>query len=251
MTIGPGAKLLIGFSALCLACLGMMFIFIRVAQFASDSTHVLTTTAVWLALIPCIFLTTLFFSFYLAFRTWRSAEENKTWWKQFWNVIEVVWLLGSGLSIFNLVAAQGGALIPIASSLYKQEADELLDAVQSEAARTRAQFCVEHPIDVPACALIERLAQLDQVNRSLSVSFELSTAVNRLRAEQPTHPAITAFTLLNRKIFDYIDAEGFVRREFRTRTQPSWISSFILFTPHIFAFVFPLRLGSALAAFRL
>ena len=231
--------------------------FIRTAEVATNNPPFVTTTALWLALIPAIFILVLFLAGSLAVLTWRATAEGKKSWKVFWNVVEVVWLLGTGLSIFGVITTQAASLIPLARNAYARDIRVHGEVVTSLAKHIRQEFCIPAPADPEICARVDDLidsAKLTDPNMSAlrgDFAWKFLTSVNQFRRQHPESPALTEFERLSGYLWDYSEDLGFFFREATTLVIPGWAKWLTILSPQIFAFVFPLRLGRALAAFAL
>jgi hypothetical protein len=149
--------------------LAAFYSYVRTEEVATNNPPFVTTTAFWLALIPAIFILVLSASGSLAVLTWRATSDGKTRWKAFWNVVEVVWLLGSGLSIFGVITTQAAPLIPPVRDRYAQEVHAQGEAVADLAKHIWQESCVSNPADPAICARVAALidpAKLTDPNTS-------------------------------------------------------------------------------------
>jgi hypothetical protein len=212
----------------------------------------ITGTAGYIALAPALFVVTFYTSLLLAVATWRSSTTGRKKWKAFWNVIEIVWLLGGGLSIINLLVTQATAIMPEIIAYYEQDASAARAKLQDDAKEVQSRFCTPTPEDGEICDRVGRLTRLvsdPAIPDDFGFRLILSTD-NFIRAHR-NDPSAQMLDELHTKMFDYMVEEGFVLREKDTRLKTVWSTSLIRSTPAIFAFVLALRLGRALAAFAL
>jgi hypothetical protein len=219
---------------------------------ASGDRPFITTTAVWLATIPTIFIPVFALSIFLAILTWRATPDRKGQWKAFWNVIEIVWLVGTGLSIFGIISTQAASLVPIIVSSYEQDAHHQGERLSDFARQTQQTFCSQNPVDEDICSYIFMLTDLRKNSAIINNdTLRFGSLVNQFKNKHPESPALPAISKLSSDYWDYVEATGFLIREPKTLIVPGWAKWVTIFAPQIFSFVFPLRLGRALAVFAL
>ena len=237
--------------------LAVFYIFIRTAEIATSNPPFVTTTALWLALIPAIFISVLSLAGSLAVLTWRATAEGKQQWKIFWNVVEIVWLLGTGFSIFGVITTQAASFLPLVKDFYAQDIRNSGKEISEFAKHIRKEYCSPTPADQEICSRIADLTDstklTDPNNSALRGDFawKFLTIVNQFRLQHPESPALPEFEKLSGSLWDYSEQLGFFFREATTHVTPAWARWLTILSPQIFAFVFPLRLGRALAAFAL
>jgi hypothetical protein len=228
------------------------FIFLRVAMLAAGNSHFVTTTAIWVATIPALFLAFMTISLYLAAATLRASQTLKPSWKIFWNLIEIVWLVGTGLSIFGTIAGSANIVVPLIVAAFQDDMRDEAQEVSVEAKNIYGKHCAKDVLDQQLCEDIDKITRLPQNLTTPGVAaFDFMLEVNRVSQKRLPAPEEPDVRKLAEDFWDYKEVVSAMNREPTTITSPAWAKMLMIFAPHILAVVFPLRLGRAIAAFGL
>src|SRR4051812_12244135 len=96
----------------------------KIAIASSNDSYWLATTGLWVATVPLIFILTMAIAAFLAMRTMRAPAKAKPRWKSFWNVVEIVWLMGTGAGVFAIMGTSAIALAPVLQAYNEQQLRE-------------------------------------------------------------------------------------------------------------------------------
>ena len=247
-----GKKVLVAI-VIFLAFFALLYVFLRIAIDAvpNAAQPTITLTSFYLASIPTLFLFLLFISFFLAMQTWRAVEKKP--WKKWWNVVEVIWIVGGGLGIFGIVSAQTPAFRSRALDIDLQSIGAQRAELSKMAVQVVASSCIPTPIDTKVCGFANHLTAIsarDLPIRWIDFLLTLNRYVRAHRDQalqiQPFYKLLDAYDELEQMDVAYdLDA--------RTETSlgPAWVKWFAILAPQVFAIIFPLRMGRAIAAFGL
>ena len=232
---------------------GASLLFDRVATSLATETQPIGLVSRWLALIPSIFAGVLVVSVVLGILTLRSPPERRRRWKAFWNVVEFVWIFGTGWSIFGLISTQLPRLQDELASVYRSAFTALDPELSAQARTLMGDHCKPRPVDEEVCAVLGKLAAGDPLGKIWDgvADWRFSFAVDRLARQHPASPAITALAAFRDDVVALSAGKSMREQDLTPRRFPGWIRWLNISAPLIFAFVFPLRIGRAVAAFGL
>lgn len=212
-----------------------------------SGSMVVTNAGVWRALFVMILFTMLVITIALVRSNFRNPGSKN--WKVFWNVAELLWVVGA---VFSLVAAL-------------QESDmrvrpEIVASMAADTSERRAALALEaeevlflacgRSTAGPACSMIDA-ARTPEGQRQANM-FDVSH-IAELARDRDAIPDDDVRARLFKLIDDwFIVGEGEALEKFEESPLelPNWMRAILLFAPHVLAFVFPLKLGRTLVAFR-
>jgi hypothetical protein len=232
---------------------GASLLFERISVSLANDKQSIGVVSHWLALIPTIFLSVLVVSVVLGILTLLSPPDRRRRWKTFWNVVEFVWIFGTGWSIFGLISTQLPRLQDELASTYNSVITELNPELSREASELMAQHCRPQPVDEQVCAVLGDLAAGDPIGKIWEgdAYWRFSLAVDRFVRLQPNSPAVAAVVEFRDGLLGLRGGKSMREQDLTPRRFPAWIRWLNIAAPLIFAFVFPLRIGRAVAAFGL
>jgi hypothetical protein len=231
---------------------GTVFTFVRTAEWAAGNSRSIGNTAGWVAAVPSIFIVVFSVAIVLAVLTWRSPAANRSNWRIFWNVIEIVWLVGTGLSVFGAISNQSVALRERIAGIYQQDLTGQRKSLAAAANELDAKYCKPEEFDGNLCARIRSLSSEEKIlAKAEDIFWQFGLELARFAAQSPQSPVLFDVRKFDYDLFAYIENLKFESIDRKPVILPDWAIWLTIFSPHIFAFVLPLRLGRALAAFAL
>lgn len=205
-----------------------------------------TNTGVWRAAFLMILFTMLVITVAMVKANWRSR--GSTGWRTVWNVAELLWVVGA---VFSLVAALQETdknVRPEIAAILAADTENRRAALAREADQLLLLACNQSTAG-PACSLIDA-ARTPEGQRQVNIfdfNHIATMAQDRAVVSEEVGARLHRFV---RDWFEVGEAEGLERYEDRPIELPSWLRVILLFAPHVLAFVFPLKLGRTLVAFR-
>lgn len=227
-----------------------LFILLRVSVAASGDGIFVTTTALWLGSVAAIVFVSAVISTVLVIMTFRSSEDRNSKWKAFWNLVDLAWVIVSGLGIFGAISTAGNILMPLIADLYVQDQHEAASEIAAAARLIDGGFCSTAFRDRDICAKVEVISNPAAVEKQPFSPSEFSNEVAQYMSRYHDMPWARDLAAIERQYWDYQELVGFGRRETTTIVSPRWAKWVITILPLIFALAFPARVGRGIAAFK-
>lgn len=218
---------------------------LKAAMWSSPDPYAIGIVSVWVAVVPIVFIPTLVLSGYLVAFTFRSSEANKYRWKHFWNFVDALWLIAAGLGIFATLAAGAIALAPVVDKYYQGEIAEKQKKLPVLALNSYNSICHGPGRSDALCVHLESFIKQPG---PFVFPEELARYFRQTNLSENDRAATVE---LRMGLMELGEDMKFENLEAQTSSFPGWATWLAIFAPHLFAFVFPLRLGRAIAVFRL
>ena len=205
----------------------------------------------WFWLILVIFVVTFGFALMFVVDTFKQRSSRLTYWKNFWSVVEIVWLIGAATSIFGLISPAWGLLGPYLTDKYIEMAQDDLQEAQIVAAKIEDQYCSDGDNVSEFCVVLSEIRQLNVAIDPVKVAKIFQTYMkesNTFQKEKDIEDLKDGgiWWGLDNAVVILKDAK---HEKSKTFPFPAWIFWLRGFSPHLFAFVFALRLARAIAVF--
>jgi hypothetical protein len=209
----------------------------------------LTLGSLWLALLPGILVISTVISTVFVFLTYYSKlnkeQELLGFIKSVWNVIEIVWILGGSLSFAGLLVGSYSTFVKLEVGIYQNSLAEDINTVADKASSLSSVTC---PSDSFAY-LCEYLATVGKHATDGDAQDQWSAIYHRTQTDKLDIVRTSKLWSVENALQDVSNDITAMKHDRERELLPSWTIWLTMFSPHIFSFVFPLRLGRALAAF--
>jgi hypothetical protein len=232
---------------------GAVVLFTQIMNSLAADKNAVGIVAQWLALIPTIFATSLVVSVVLGILTLRAPPEHRRRWKTYWNIVEFVWIFGTGWSIFGLISNQVPNLQNELAGLYSSAISAANPEIETMSGKLQAELCRPRPFDEATCTALGELTSGDPLGKIWNgdAYWQFATAMDRFVRQHPDNPAVAPLGAFRDDLIQIRDGKTMREHDLAPRKFPGWIRWLNISAPLIFAFVFPLRIGRAVAAFGL
>jgi hypothetical protein len=194
-------------------------------------------------------------------------ETNKSF-KQYLNVLELIWVLGGSLSVIALISQSWGIVSPPLTQFMEDNVKYYYSSLHTHASSAFAQYCQGiAPLDETFCGLLKQIitipeptAQNTQELKQVVSSDTFRKAYNTARDKIHEDTAIDEGAAIDRlwdtaspivwDLYEYNIAVEEIRFELTSVFPlPAWTLWLRAFAPQLFAFVFGVKVVRTIAAF--
>ena len=224
-----------------------------------DAPWYLPVYGIWFWSIPAIFLFTVILLAVPLIYTFRREQAHVQSWKAFWNTMELIWIIGGSTSVIAMISQSWGILSePLGQYMLDAVRDQYA-VVQKASKTTFSKYCPNQSASVKDfCETLEQIILLPEP--TLQNILTNNASVTSKQYCQSYKKASENNDEINRDAYwigwelrDYNIFAGGLRYEIKSGvfSLPRWTDWIRAFAPHLFAFVFAIKIMRSIAVFAL